>query len=82
MAETKDIDVNKFMWPYYDPSLLLRFLDFYLKEKVYDKKGILEQKMKVLSCTKMDSTLRGTFKELQGNENYPPSTFQPNLSLR
>jgi len=72
MAETKDTNINKFMWPYYDPSLLLKILDFYQKEKVYDNKAILNQRIKILSYTKMDEELRNTFKEFHGNTNYPP----------
>jgi hypothetical protein len=82
MAETKDTDINKFMWPYYDPSLLLKILDFYQKEKVYDAKTILNQRVKVLSCTKMDTALRNTFKELHGNTNYPPGKLSSHCRIR
>lgn len=71
MAEFKDVDINKFMWLYYDPCLLLKIIDFYLKEKVYDRQELLEQRVRVLSCTRMDSKLRAAFKELHGNDNYP-----------
>ena len=72
MAETKKVDINACMWPYYDPSLLLKILDFYQKNNTYDKAKLLEQRLKVLSCTMMNSAARSVYKELYGHENFPP----------
>eukprot|EP00826_Nyctotherus_ovalis_P031869 TRINITY_DN2563_c0_g2_i13.p1 TRINITY_DN2563_c0_g2~~TRINITY_DN2563_c0_g2_i13.p1 ORF type:complete len:158 (+),score=62.88 TRINITY_DN2563_c0_g2_i13:179-652(+) len=63
-------DINSLMWPYYDPSLLLKLLDFHLKEKVYDQKAVLEQRAKVLSATRLDSAFRSALKDLDRD---PPS---------
>lgn len=71
MEKEKLLDINKCIWPYYDSHLLLKILDFYLKENVYEKTKVLEQKLKVLSLTKMDSELRNTYKELKRESDFP-----------
>ncbi len=73
MAENKKADINACMWPYYDPSLLLKILDFYLAKATHDKPKLLEQKLKILSCTMMNTAARSVYKELYGHENYPAS---------
>eukprot|EP00826_Nyctotherus_ovalis_P031873 TRINITY_DN2563_c0_g2_i3.p1 TRINITY_DN2563_c0_g2~~TRINITY_DN2563_c0_g2_i3.p1 ORF type:complete len:201 (+),score=85.03 TRINITY_DN2563_c0_g2_i3:179-781(+) len=69
-------DINSLMWPYYDPSLLLKLLDFHLKEKVYDQKAVLEQRAKVLSATRLDSAFRSALKDLDRD---PPSDYELHL---
>jgi len=71
MAETKKADISTCIWPYYDSGLLLKILDFYITKNVYDKHKLLEQKLKVLSFTKMNEIARSVYKELSGHENYP-----------
>lgn len=62
MAEPSDI--NSLMWPYYDPSLLLKLLDFHLKEKVYDQRAVLEQRARVLSATRLDAAFRSALQDV------------------
>ncbi len=72
MAESSSVDINACLWPHLDSSLLLRLIDFYLTKGSYDRRKLLELKLKTLSHTMMDATARATYKELNGNENYPP----------
>jgi len=73
MSESKKLDINVSLWQYYDSTLLIKIIDFYLKKGTYDKSKLLAQKLKVLGNTNLDALARTTFKELHGNDKYPSS---------
>ena len=75
MAEIKAADINASMWPFFDNGLLLKITDFYLEKNVYEKRKLLEQKLKILSCTMMNSNARSVYKELYNHETYPACTI-------
>lgn len=71
MAEIKTVDINACMWPFFDNGLLLKITDFCIQKNVYEKRKMLEQKLKLLSCTMMNSSARSVYKELYNHETYP-----------
>ena len=69
-----EVNINKYIWPYYDHGLLLKILDFYLEHNLYDKEKIVSEKLNVLCHTMMISSIKGAHKLLYGNENLPSCT--------
>ncbi len=74
MADTRGKDINACIWPYYDCGLLLKIVDYYLDKKTYERRGLLEQKLRLLSKTMMSESARNVFKELRGEEPVSPGT--------